>query len=358
MDVVKRDGRVTNFDKERIVIAIQQAILDLENELGYSVEEVNYPFEIADSIEAIAERKRELTVEQIQDLVEIALMQSDPLVAKVYILYRDKQKKKREKGWEMTDLQRDIFEGKYEYNKEGFGGFLDRVSGENEEIKKMIRDKKFLPAGRILAGRGLQNEGIKITYSNCYVVTPPEDNLESIFDTAKKLARTYSYGGGCGTDMSKLRPRNGKVRNAAKSTSGAVSFMDLYSLTTGLIGQHARRGALMLSMASNHPDIEEFIDVKTDLDKVTKANISIRIDDLFMQSAKEDAEYDLYFKVEDTGEVIHKKVQARKLLKKLAKNNWRMAEPGMLFWNRITDYHLMNADPTFEYASVNPCGNL
>ena len=114
----------------------------------------------------------------------------------------------------------------------------------------------------------------------------------------------------------------------------------------------------MLSMASNHPDIEEFIDIKTDLNKVTKANISIRVDDLFMQCAKEDKDYDLYFQVEDTKEVIHRRVSAKKLLQKLAKNNWRTAEPGMLFWNTIEKYHLMSADPTFKYASVNPCGSL
>ena len=356
MVVVKRDGREVEFDKERIVMAIQKAIVDVEEHLDYSVEDCEYPFEIADNIQDLLERKDELNVEQIQDLVEVALMQADPLVAKVYIIYRNERTKLRAKGWEMTDLQRDIFEGKYEYNKEGFQGFLERVGKDNKPIQKMIRNKEFLPAGRILAGRGLQGDGYKITYSNCYVVTPPEDNLESIFDTAKKLARTYSYGGGCGTDISKLRPRNGKVRNAAKATSGAVSFMDLYSLTTGLIGQQNRRGALMLSLASNHPDIEEFIDVKTDLEKVTKANISVRIDDLFMQAAKEDKEYDLYFEVGDTGEIVHKQIRAKKLLEKLAKNNWRTAEPGMLFWNRIADYHLMSEDETFEYASVNPCG--
>lgn len=135
----------------------------------------------------------------------------------------------------------DIWEKKYQYNNETFDEWLDRVSGHNENIRKLIAEKKFLFGGRILANRGLSSDGYKVTYSNCYVVTPPEDSIESIFECASKLARTFSYGGGCGIDISKLAPYGAKVNNTAKSTSGAVSFMDLYSSITGLIGQNGRR---------------------------------------------------------------------------------------------------------------------
>lgn len=135
----------------------------------------------------------------------------------------------------------DIWENKYRYNNETFDEWLDRVSGGDEKVKKLIKEKKFLFGGRILSNRGLDKHGIKTTLSNCYVIAPPEDNIESIFDCAKKLARTYSYGGGCGVDISKLAPRGSKVNNTAKETSGSVSFMDLYSLVTGLIGQNGRR---------------------------------------------------------------------------------------------------------------------
>ena len=118
---------------------------------------------------------------------------------------------------------------------------MDRVSGGDPDVKSLIRQKKFLFGGRILSNRGLHKKGVKVTYSNCYVITPPEDNIESIFECAGKLARTFSYGGGCGIDISKLAPRGAKVNNTAKETSGAVSFMDLYSLVTGLIGQNGRR---------------------------------------------------------------------------------------------------------------------
>lgn len=138
-------------------------------------------------------------------------------------------------------LGQDIWERKYQFNGETFDQWLDRVSGWNEEVKQLIKDKKFLFGGRILANRELKNKGRKVSLSNCYVIEPPEDNIESIFDCAKKLARTYSYGGGCGVDISKLSPRGAKVNNAAKETTGSISFMDLYSMVTGLIGQAGRR---------------------------------------------------------------------------------------------------------------------
>lgn len=229
------------------------------------------------------------------------------------------------------------------------------MSGGNSRVRKLIEEKRFLFGGRILANRGLSNEGRKITYSNCYVISPPEDEIESIFECAKKLARTYSYGGGCGIDISKLAPKGSAIRNAAKTTSGAVSFMDLYSMVTGLIGQEGRRGALMLSMSCDHPDIEDFISIKNDLDKVTYANISVRITDEFMEAVKNDDDYILSFTREATGEVITKKVKARDLYRKFCENNWNNAEPGMLFWNRITDWNLLSNTEEFEFAGTNPC---
>ena len=249
----------------------------------------------------------------------------------------------------------DIWERKYRYGTETFDQWLDRVSGGNEAVKQLIIDKKFLFGGRILSNRGLENSGRKVSMSNCYVCEPPEDNLESIFDCAKKLARTYSYGGGIGVDLSKLAPNGAKVRNAAKESSGAVSFMDLYSLVTGLISQNGRRGALMISMSCDHPDIEEFIDIKNDLNRVTKANISIRITDEFMNAVINDEDYELSFTRVETGEEIKKVVKAKELFHKIAKNNWSMGEPGMLFWDRIENWNLLSGFDDFHYAGTNPC---
>ena len=262
-----------------------------------------------------------------------------------------------EKEWlgEENQLGMDIWTRKYQNQGESFEEWLTRVTGGNEEMAGYIREKKFLYGGRILSNRGLYKEGRKVTYSNCYVITPPEDNIESIFDCAKKLARTYSYGGGCGIDISGLAPKGARINNAAKETTGSVSFMELYSLVTGLIGQNGRRGALMISLDCSHPDVPDFIELKTDLEKVTKANISLRIHKDFMEAVKNDQEYMLHYTRETTGEVIEKKVKARELFRKITDTNWDYAEPGALFWDRITGWSLLSNTDTFTYAGVNPC---
>lgn len=254
-----------------------------------------------------------------------------------------------------NQLGQDIWERKYRYENETFDEWINRVSGGNSEIANLIKEKKFLFGGRILANRGLENKGRKISLSNCYVIEPPEDNIESIFDCAKKLARTYSCGGGCGVDISKLSPRGAKVNNAAKETTGSVSFMDLYSMVTGLIGQAGRRGALMLSLSCEHPDLEEFIGIKSDLDRVTKANISIRITDKFMAAVKNKTPFTLSFTRLETGETITKEIDAYEMFHKMCEMNWDYAEPGMLFWDRINNWNLLSCDDEFEYAGTNPC---
>lgn len=247
----------------------------------------------------------------------------------------------------------DIWKKKYQRNGESFEDWLERVSGGDADVVELIVHKKFLFGGRILSNRGIDDE--KVTYSNCYVITPPEDNIESIYDTAKKLARTYSYGGGCGIDISKLAPCGAKVNNQAKSTSGAVSFMDTFSQVTEQIGQNGRRGALMISIDCTHPDLEKFITVKSDLNKVTSANISVRVTDRFMVAVKNDEDWELYYKRDETGEEIKKTVKARDIFDLLCRNNWDYAEPGILYWDRITNWNLVSNDKDFEYAGVNPC---
>lgn len=249
----------------------------------------------------------------------------------------------------------DIWTNKYQFENETFDEWLDRISNGNEEVRNLILEKKFLFGGRILSNRGLDKKGIKTTLSNCYVIAPPEDNIESIFECATKLARTYSYGGGCGIDISKLAPRGAKVRNTAKETSGSVSFMDLYSLVTGLIGQNGRRGALMISLACDHPDIEEFIEIKSDLERVTKANISVRITDKFMYAVENNEDFVLSFTREETNDTITKTINARSLFRKICEMNWDYAEPGMLFWDRIENWNMLSNDRDFHYAGTNPC---
>lgn len=168
------------------------------------------------------------------------------------------------------------------------------------------------------------------------------------------------------------------VNNSAKTTSGAVSFMSTFDEVTKVIGQNGRRAALMISMDVNHPDVLEFINIKTDLDKVTSANISIRVNNDFMRAVKEDSDYILrwpcnvevdpeivenceynkligIFDIDTNDDVYIKKVKAKELFTKLVENNWNYAEPGILYWDRIDNYNLLSMDPEFEYAGVNPC---
>lgn len=252
-------------------------------------------------------------------------------------------------------LGQDIWKRKYQYENETFDEWIERITKGNQTYKDMILNKQFLPAGRILSNRGLNKKGVKSSLSNCYVLNIENDSLESIFNTAKEMARTYSYGGGVGIDISKLAPKGARVNNTAKHSSGAVSFMDLYSLVTGLIGQNGRRGALMISMDVTHPDIEEFIELKSDLDKVTKANISVKVTSKFMEAVINDENFKLSFTREESGETIEKVIKARELFDKLCYMNWDYAEPGILFWDRVKSWNLLSNNPDFEFAGVNPC---
>lgn len=258
-------------------------------------------------------------------------------------------------NWLKSELANNIWNRKYKYEDETFEQWLERVSGGNDDLKHLMQEKKFLFAGRILSNRGLQHKGVKCTFSNCYVLDAPQDNLESIYHTARDLARTFSYGGGVGIDLANLRPRNARVNNSARHTTGAVSFMPTYSEVTGTIGQNNRRGALMISMPIDHPDIEEFIDVKKDLNAVTKANISVRVNAEFMEAVKNNQDFICKFTVEDTGEVITKVVNAKNLFMKLCENNWDYAEPGILYWDNIEKWNVLSEYKDFKYAGVNPC---
>lgn len=241
-------------------------------------------------------------------------------------------------------------------HKETVDEMLDRVSGGNEDAKKLMRQRKFLPGGRILANRGLYKYGIKITYSNCYVDPAPEDSIESIYETCKRLARTFSYGGGIGIDISKLAPAGAKVRNSAGKSTGAVSFIDTFSGVAETIGMHNRRGALMISIDGKHPDLKKFITHKSDLGITQGANMSVRFNDDFFEAVQKDDSWTLSFTRKETGETTEEIVNARDILKLIAKTNWDYAEPGVLFWDRITKYNLMSEDESFLYAGTNPCG--
>lgn len=242
---------------------------------------------------------------------------------------------------------KDIWKYKYS-NNESFETWLDRVSNSNPEVKRLITEKKFLFGGRVLNARNVNS---KLSYSNCYVIKPPEDNLEDIIGrTCTEMARTYSYGGGVGIDISNLRPKGTVVNNAAKFSSGAVSFMDLFNTVTETISQTGRRGALMICIDCTHPDIEEFIQIKSNLTKVNKANISVKITDEFLSAVEENKLVNLKY-----NDKTFNQVNAKDLFFKLAEMNWDYAEPGCLFWDRIQNYNFLDNEPQFKYAGTNPC---
>lgn len=220
-----------------------------------------------------------------------------------------------------------------------------------ENFYWLLSDFRFVPGGRILFGAG-QNR--RATLLNCYYMPIKEDSIEAIFDWCKEAARTYSFGGGVGTDISILRPKGAPVNNSAIFSTGAVSFMDLMSTTTGTIGQAGRRGALMITIAVDHPDVVDFIDVKNDptRSKVTYANVSVRITDEFMRAVEQDEDFELKYKSAKVNLV--KKVKARELWKKIVRSAWASAEPGIIFWDAVkkyspTEYHGM------EIRGFNPC---
>jgi len=194
--------------------------------------------------------------------------------------------------------------------------------------------------------------GNGILTGNCYFFGIKEDSIEAIFDWCKEAARTYSFGGGVGTDISVLRPRGAPVNNSAIYSSGSVSFMELLSTTTGTIGQAGRRGALMITIGVDHPDVLDFINVKRDLKKVNYANISVKISDAFMRAVESDGDFALRFK--NNKVEVEKLVRARDVWKQLVRGAWESDEPGVLFWDTI------KRDSTTEYGGmevqgVNPC---
>jgi ribonucleoside-diphosphate reductase alpha chain len=222
-----------------------------------------------------------------------------------------------------------------------------------EKFAWLLTDFRMVPGGRIL--HAIDNPA-RVTALNCYVVPAPHDSIQGIYHTAWELAETFKRGGGCGVDLSSLRPRNSPVHNAARTSSGAVSFMELYSLTTGIIGQEGRRGALMLTMADSHPDVLEFCRSKRNLDKVRYANISVRVTDALMQAIEQDAEWRLRYENPQDGIDVQRPVRARELWEELITGARDFAEPGCLFWDTIQRFSVSDRYPGMAVVSTNPCG--
>ena len=211
-----------------------------------------------------------------------------------------------------------------------------------------LSDFKFVPGGRILAGAGT---GHKVTYYNCYVIPSPEDSRGGILDNLKVMTEIMARGGGVGINLSSLRPRGSYIKSVNGTASGPCSWAELYSVATGDVIQQggSRRGALMLMLNDNHPDVEEFINVKRDLKRINHANLSVCVSDPFMQAVKADAPWDLIWNGE-----VRKTIRARDLWNQVCLAAWTSGEPGLVFIDRYN-----TESNTWYYEKiicVNPCG--
>ena len=244
---------------------------------------------------------------------------------------------------------------------------------DEEAIYQLFKDFKYIiPGGSVMSGCGT---GALVSLSNCFVIGSPKDSYAEIMKTRSQQAQLMKRRGGVGYDLSQLRPRGAKVNNAARSSTGAASFMDVCSDITNEVAQNGRRGALMLSMSINHPDIEEFITKKQDLTKVTGANISVKVTDEFMQAVIKDKEYFLRYpvnlsdslmrlyslenyelnKLEEINRGFVKKVRARELWNTLMHCAWNTAEPGIMFEGAMHNYSPDGVYPDFKMVGTNPC---
>jgi len=248
----------------------------------------------------------------------------------------------------------------------------DRKRRWEKEFYFAMKDFKYVPGGRILAGAGT---GYKVTFYNCFVIPSPKDSREGILETLKQMVEIMARGGGVGINLSSLRPKGSRVKKVNGFSSGPCNWAELFSVATKDIIQQGgtRRGALMLMLWDWHPDLEDFITVKQDLTRINGANLSVCISDRFMDAVEKDADWPLLFPDPSDPEydekwdgdlevwkslgkkvVVRKVVKARKIWDMIAEASWRSAEPGTVFMERYNKWH--NNYYWNRINCVNPCG--
>ena len=250
-----------------------------------------------------------------------------------------------------NQLSLDIWSKKYRYKDESFEQWLDRVSGGNSEIKRLIREKKFLFGGRTLANRGIPNSG---SFSNCYSIGYVPDSLEGIMDVATKIAMTFKSQGGQGLSLSKLRPKGSMIAGQFKS-DGIVPFMHIFNTVTESISQGgSRKGALMMSIDAWHPEAETFIKIKENPNEINKANLSVEIDNRFMRCIND--EEAISSRLTDIDDERAIKVNPKHIFNTICESAWKSAEPGILFVDRLRNYNMMEFVDNYQIETTNPCG--
>ena len=231
---------------------------------------------------------------------------------------------------------------------------------ESDIFELLDHFKYVIPAGSPMTGIG--NDHQIASLSNCFVIglDGNADSYGAILRIDEEQVQLMKRRGGVGHDLSHIRPKGSPVNNSALTSTGLVPFMERYSNSTREVAQDGRRGALMLSVSIKHPDSEAFIDAKMTEGKVTGANVSVKIDDAFMQAAVEDKPYIQQYPIHSDNPVVKKEISAKTLWEKIVHNAWKSAEPGVLFWDTILRESIPDcyADLGFRTVSTNPCGEI
>ena len=220
--------------------------------------------------------------------------------------------------------------------------------------------KYIVPQGSPMTGIG--NEYQVASLSNCFVIgiNGDADSYGAIIHIDEEQVQLMKRRGGVGHDLSHIRPKGSPVKNSALTSTGLVPFMERYSNSTREVAQDGRRGALMLSVSIKHPDSESFIDAKMTEGKVTGANVSVKLDDNFMQAAVDGTPYTQQYPIDSNNPTFTKDIDASALWKKIVHNAWKSAEPGVLFWDTIIRESVPDcyADLGYKTVSTNPCGEI
>ena len=366
-NILKRDGRITNFKKEKITTAIHKAVLATNTNDEKLVEK------LTDEVVALIEKRIQgiPTVEDVQNVVEEVLVRHGLYeVAKAYILYRERRSEIRDakKFFGVYDelkltvnaievlneryLMKDAAGNIIETPDQMFGRVAKAISGKSEEFEKRfyssMKNLEFLPNSPTL-----MNAGTKLGQLSACFVIPVPDSIGDIFGALKAMAIVQQSGGGCGFSFSRLRPKGDIVRSTMGSASGPVSFMRIFDVTTDVIKQGGRRrGANMGILNVNHPDIIDFITSKEKEGVLRNFNISVGVNDDFMEAVKKHRDYEL---INPRNNECVRSLGADDVFDLIATMAWRTGDPGLVFLDEINAH---NPTPKYQIDSTNPCGEV
>jgi ribonucleoside-diphosphate reductase alpha chain len=267
----------------------------------------------------------------------------------------------------LKDSYGNIYESNPDQMHQRLAREIARIEGKyknpmpENEIYRLLKDFKYIiPQGGPMAGIG--NKYQIASLSNCFVIghDNPADSYGGIMKIDQEQVQLMKRRGGVGHDLSHIRPKGSPVLNSALTSTGVVPFMERYSNSTREVAQDGRRGALMLSISIQHPDSEDFIDAKMTPGKITGANVSVKIDDEFMNAVKNSNSYVTQYPINTDSPTYKKEINAKKLWKKIVHNAWKSAEPGILFWDTVIRESVADsyADLGYKTVSTNPCGEI